>query len=92
MYTIHILWAVVNIYFLPNKMSGSKKQDFWPKINCNRMKLPNFVNPSAVSSSKIGHDFCIKEVQKWKLSNNSFNKKCAPKLVFLIEKKSERFK
>ena len=56
------------------------------------MKLPNFVNPSADSLPKIGHDFSNKEVQKWQLSKNSFNKECAPKLVFFIEKKSERFK
>ena len=56
------------------------------------MKLPNFVNPSADSSPKIGYDFSHKEDQKWKLSKNSFSKKCAPKLVFFIEKKnSERF-
>ena len=50
------------------------------------MKLPNFVNPSADSSPKIGHDFSNKGIQKWKLSKNSFNKKCAPKLVLLIKK------
>ena len=54
------------------------------------MKLPSFVNPSADSSPKIGHDFSNKEVQKWKLSKNSFNKKCAPKLVFFIEKKIQK--
>ena len=57
------------------------------------MELPNFVNPSADSSPKIGHNFRNKEVQKWKLSKNSFNNKCVPKLVFFIAKKnSERFK
>ena len=50
------------------------------------MKLPNFVNPSADISPKIGHDFSNKVVQKLKLSKNSFNKKCAHKLVFFIEK------
>jgi hypothetical protein len=54
------------------------------------MKLPNFVNPSTDSLPKIGHDFSNKVVQKLKLSRNSFNKRCAPKLVFFIEKKSER--
>jgi hypothetical protein len=43
---------------------GPKKQDFWPIINCNEMKLPNFVNPSADSSPKIGHDFSNKGIQK----------------------------
>ena len=52
------------------------------------MKVPNFVNPSADSPPKIGHD---KEVQKWKLSKSRFNEKCAPKLVFFIAKKIERF-
>ena len=55
------------------------------------MKLPNFVNPSTDSSPKIGHDFSNKKVQKWKSLKNLFNEKCAPKLVFFIEKKSERF-
>ena len=32
------------------------------------MKLPNFLNSSANSSPKIGHDFSNKEVQKLKLS------------------------
>ena len=32
------------------------------------MKLPNFVNPSADCSSKIGHDFSNDVVQKMKLS------------------------
>ena len=52
------------------------------------MKLPNFQNPPADSSTKIGHDF----IKEWKLSKNSFSKKCAPKLGFFIENKSKRFK
>ena len=56
------------------------------------MKLPNFQNPPADSSTKIGHDFINKDVQEWKLSKNSFSKKCAPKLGFFIENKSKRFK
>ena len=40
---------VGNIYFLPKKLFGSKKEDFWPKINCTQMKLTNFVNPSCAS-------------------------------------------
>ena len=51
------------------------------------MKLPNFLSPSWESWSKTGHDFSNKVVQKLKLSKNSFNKKCAPKLVLFIEKK-----
>jgi hypothetical protein len=37
--------------------SGPRMQDFWPKLNCGQIKLPNFVNPSADSLSKFGHDF-----------------------------------
>ena len=60
---------------------GPKKQGFGPKIDCIQMKLPNFVNPFADKSPKIGHDFSNKMVQKLKLSNNCFYKKYAPKLV-----------
>ena len=66
---------------------GPKKQDLWPKINSSQMKLPNFQNPPADSSTKIGHDFINKDVQEWKLSKSSFSKKCTPKLGFFIEKK-----
>ena len=38
------------------------------------MKLPNFQNPPADSSTKIGHDFINKDVQDWKLSENSLVK------------------
>ena len=54
------------------------------------MKLPNFLNPSADSSSKIRHDFSNTVVQKLKLSKNNFNKKRAPKLVLFIEKKIQK--
>ena len=54
------------------------------------MKLPHFVNPSADRSPKIRHDFSNKEVQKWKLSKNSFNKKFALKLVLFNEKKIQK--
>ena len=53
------------------------------------MKLPNFVNPSADSSQKIGHAFSNKEVQKRKLSKNISSEKCAPKLVYFNEKTPE---
>ena len=42
---------------------GPKKQGFWPIIECIQIKLPNFVNPSADMSPKIGHDFSNKVVQ-----------------------------
>ena len=51
---------------------GPQNQGFWPKINCSQMKLPNFVSSSGDSSSKIGHDFSNKVVQKLKLSINNF--------------------
>ena len=37
-------------------------QDFGPK---SQKKLPNFVNPSAHSSSKIGHDLVTKWFKNW---------------------------
>ena len=55
------------------------------------MKLPNFVFSSGDGSSKIGHDFSYKVVQKLKSSINHFHKKCAHKQLFFDEKKSERF-
>jgi hypothetical protein len=54
------------------------------------MKLPNVVNPSSDSLPKNEHDFSNKVVQKLKLSKNSFNKKCPPKLVFFIEVKNRK--
>ena len=65
---------------------GPKKQGFWPKINCSLMKLPNFESPSSDSSSKIGHDFSNKVVQKMKLSINH----CAPQQLFFNEKKIQK--
>ena len=66
------------------------KQGFWPKINCSQMKLPNFVSPSSDRSSKIGHDFGNKVVQKLTLSINNFYKKRAPKQLFFNEKKIQK--
>ena len=51
---------------------GPEKQYCWPKINCSQMKLPNFVNPSADSLSKIGHHFNDKVVQSIKVTNKNF--------------------
>ena len=70
---------------------GLQKQGFWPKINCSQIKLPNFVSSSGDGSSKIGHDFSNKVVQKLELSINHFYKKCVPKQLFFNKKKSERF-
>ena len=79
-------YQVVNIYFLPSKLYGSSKSRFLAKINCSQMKLPNFVNSSADSSSKNVHDFSNKVVQKLKLSKNYFHKN-----YFAMKKNSERF-
>ena len=54
------------------------------------MKLPNFVSSSGDGSSKIGHDFSNKVVQKLILSKYANNKKCASKFVFFNEKKIEK--
>ena len=51
------------------------------------MKLPNFVSQSSDRSSKIGHDFGNKVVQKLTLSISIFYKKRAPKQFFFNEKK-----
>ena len=69
---------------------GFQNQGFWPKINCSHMKLPNFVSSSGDGSSKIGHDFCNKVVQKLTLSINIFYKKRTPKQLFFNEKKIQK--
>ena len=71
---------------------GPQNQDFWPKIKCSQMKLPNFVSSSGDGSSKIGHDFNNKVVQKLKLSINYFYKKCAHKQLFFNEKKIRKIR
>ena len=71
---------------------GPQNQGFWLKINCSQMKLPNFVSPSGDGSSKIGHDFSNKVVQKLKLSINHFYKKCAHKQIFFNEKKFRKIR
>ena len=63
------------------------RQGSWPRINCSRMKLPNFGSPSSDGSSKIGRHFSNKAVLKLKLAKNAFYKKGAPKLIFFNEKK-----
>ena len=54
------------------------------------MKLPNFVSPSSDRSSKIGHDFGNKVVQKLTFSINNFYKKHAPKQLLFNEKKIQK--
>ena len=56
---------------------GPKQQAFGQKPTEVKMKLPNFVNPYADSSSKIGHDFNNNVVKKIKLPKNYFYKKCS---------------
>ena len=70
---------------------GPQNQGFWPKINCSQMKLPNFVSSSGDGSSKIGHDFSNKVVQKLKLSINHFYKKCAYNNYSSMKKKLALF-
>ena len=53
------------------------------------MKLPNFVNLSADSASKIGHEFNNIVVQKLKLEKTYLHKKCATERVFCNEKKQK---
>ena len=64
---------------------GSKKQGFWPRINCSQMKLPNFGSPSGDGLSKIGRHFSNKVVLKLKSAKNAFYKKGVPKLIFFNE-------
>ena len=64
---------------------GPKKQDFWPRINCSQMKLPNFESPSSDSSSKFGRYFSNKVVLKLKSAKNAFYKKGVLKLIFFNE-------
>ena len=53
-------------------MVSPKKKDFWPRIN---ILEGFFFNLSFnVSSSKIGHDFSDKVVQKISVEKNVFNK------------------
>ena len=56
------------------------------------MKLPNFVSPSADSSSKSGRHFSYKAVLKLKLAKNTFYKKGLPKLIFFNEKKIRKIR
>ena len=64
-------------------MVGSKKQEFWPRINIMKGKIKNL--PMNVSSSKIEHDFNKKVVQKLTLEKMFL----AKILIFLKEKKKK---
>ena len=65
---------------------GPQNQGFCLKINCSQMKSPNFVSSSGDGSSKIGHDFSNKVVQKLKLQINYFLQTCLSKQLFFNEK------
>ena len=54
------------------------------------MKLSNFVSPSVDSSSKIGHDFSNKVVQKLELPINHFTKNVPLNNDSSMKKNSER--
>ena len=64
-------------------MVGSKKQDFWPKINILKRKPLYFENTGAPVCQKLGMILENKLVQKLKLEKNVFTKKWSPKLIFL---------
>ena len=64
---------------------GPKKQDFWPRINCSQMKLPNIGSPSGDSLSNIGRHFSNNVVLKLKSAKNAFYKKGTLKLIFCNE-------
>ena len=53
------------------------------------MKLPNFVNPSNDSSSKIGHDSSNKVVQKLKIDKKILTKNVLLNNYYSLKKKSE---
>ena len=50
-----------------------KKQDFWPRINCIQMKIPDFESPSGDSSPKSA-DFGQSEFSKSKIIRVFFYK------------------
>ena len=74
---------------------GPKKQDFWQRINCSQMKLPNCGSPSSDSTSEIGCYFSDgrlyidvlvnKVVLKLKSAKNAFYKEGGSKLIFFYE-------
>ena len=67
---------------------GTKLERFLAKKQHTQRKLLNWCSGKL---SKIGHHFSNKATEKLMLSKNVNNKKCSPKLVFLNEKKRERF-
>ena len=68
----------------------TKLESFLPKNLSTRRKLLNFENWANGEVLKIGHHCRKKSDLKLMLSKNVNNKKCAPELVFLNEKKMEK--
>ena len=59
-----VTMTLVNVTYFLTSCVGPKKQEVFQKINCNRAKLLNFVNPIPGNLPKNGHEFSNKEVQK----------------------------
>ena len=72
-------------------MVGPRKQKFWPKVNILKGNHCILRIRGAPVCQKLGMILVNKVVQKLKLEKKNFYKKCAPKQLFFIEKKSERF-
>ena len=70
---------------------GKNLERFLHKNQHTQRKLLNFEFWIKCKLSKIGHHLSNKVIKKLILSNNFKNKKCAPKLVFSMKKKLERF-
>ena len=93
---IQILGAVLELPGLPAKqhchfqctMSHTTKHCFWPKINNQPFKKV-FESYAQLSKSRQKLDVILehKVVQKLKFSKNVNKTKCAPKIIFLYEKK-----
>ena len=86
---LHSLWQYGLWSF---QAVGTKLERFLHKKKHTQRKLLNFGFQINGELSKIGHNFSNKVILKLILSKNGNNKKIAPKLVFFIEKKCERFR
>ena len=64
-------------------MVGSKKQDFWPKINLLKGSHCILRIRGAPVRQKLDMILENKVVKKLKLEKNDFYKKWSPKLIFL---------
>ena len=66
-------------------MVGTKKQDFWPKINILKRNHCILRIRGEPVRQKLGMILENKVVQKLKLEKNVFYKKWSPKMIFDIE-------